>query len=127
MAQEDGPSSRKTGATNLGPMRTGEARLLDDVYEASQEGTPLHETIESLQDEIPLAETAADLRELLRTEPDVFYALIEEAFPGVESVPVVEEVVLEESGIFLVRFGLSGQARPVGVRVDSAGRFLALG
>lgn len=125
MSDEDFPKkidkARKTGSFHL-----GERKLLDDLYEASQEGAPLRETIESLQEEIPLCETPADLRELFRTELDVLFTLVEKAFPRAESVPVVEEIEAAEQGGFIVRFGVRGSPRPVPVLVDAVGRFLRL-
>ena len=112
--------ARKTGKFDL-----GERKLFDDLYEASQEGAPFASQIESLREEIPICETAADLRELLRTEPDVLFGLIAEAFPNAESVPAIEEIEEVEWGRFRVRFGLPGKPVPVEVDVDGRARVLS--
>jgi hypothetical protein len=111
-------------ARKTGKFEIGEQKLFDDLYEASQEGAPFASQIESLREELPICETAADLRELLRTEPDILFALIADAFPHAESVPAVEEIEEIEWGRFRVRFGLPGQTRPVEVDVDGRGKML---
>ena len=110
---------RKTGSFHL-----GERKLFDDLYEASQEGSPFRDEIESIQEDIPLCETAADLRELLQTEPDVLFGLVGDAFPHTESIPAIEEIAEVEWGRFRIRFGLPGQQEPVDVDVDGRGRLL---
>ena len=110
---------RKTGS-----FKIGERKLLDDLYEASQEGAPLREEIESMQEEIPVAETAADLRELIKTEPDVLFAMVEAAFPKADSVPIVEEIEKMGPGRFCVSFGVGGRSEPTVIFVDGCGRLL---
>ena len=111
--------ARKTGTFEI-----GEQKLFDDLYEASQEGAPFASQIESLREEIPICETAADLREMLRTEPDILFALIADAFPHAESVPAIEEIEEIEWGRFRVRFGLPGKTEPIDVDVDGHGKVL---
>ena len=111
--------ARKTGSFQI-----GEQKLFDDLYEASQEGAPFASQIESLREEIPICETAADLRELLRTEPDILFALIADAFPHAEAVPAIEEIEEVEWGRFRVRFGLPGQSVPAEVDVDGRAKVL---
>ena len=110
--------ARKTGTFDL-----GEHKLLDDIYEASQEGAPLHEEIASFRESVPVAETPADLQALFETEPEVFKALLDQALPGRSGTPQIAEIERTRPGEFRVGLMIPGEALAM-IIVDGVGRLL---
>lgn len=105
-------------------LRIGESKLFDDLYEASQEGSPLYETI-SQMDQPPICETVGDMRELMTSEPERLLAVVHRAVGYVNAKHVtLVDVVPEKNGNFslLVKGGPGrDELREIKVKVDATG------
>jgi hypothetical protein len=103
-------------------LRIGESKLFDDLYEASQEGSPLYESI-SQMDQPPICETVGDMRELMVSEPERLLAVVHRVVGYIDAEHVsLTEVIPEKGGNFslVVQIGPNdGDLRQI--KVDAMG------
>ena len=107
---------KKTG------LPIGESKLFDDLYEASQEGSPLYETISEM-DQPPLCETVGDMRELMTSEPERLLAVVHRVIGYVDAEGVkLIDVKQEPKGNFcLVVQVADAQSDVRDIKVDAMG------
>jgi hypothetical protein len=121
ISKEDFSKSINTIRKKQG-LRIGESKLFDDLYEASQEGSPLYESI-SQMDQPPICETVGDMRELITSEPERLLAVVHRVVGYVDAEHVaLVDVTPEKGGNFslLVKAG-PGQDDLRDIKVDAMG------
>lgn len=100
----------------------GESKLFDDLYEASQEGSPLYETISEL-DQPPLCETVGDMRELMTSEPERLLAVVHRVvgYIDAENIELID-VKPEPRGNFCLMVQVARDASSIReIKVDAMG------
>ena len=103
-------------------LRIGESKLFDDLYEASQEGSPLYESI-SQMDQPPICETAGDMRELMVSEPERLLAVVHRVVGYIDAEHVsLSEVIPEQGGNFSLAVQIGPAQEDVRrIKVDAIG------